>query len=140
LQRIGIRQQLNVFIPRLTYFLVLFILARTAADAFGLIAIPGAIGAFFAYLPNMVAALLLMILGTSLGQFAGETVTQSGRNAGIDFAPSLGRLISGLIILVVSMMAIGQLQIDTAIVSHRHEFRARRRSPGLWRVLRIGYA
>jgi small-conductance mechanosensitive channel len=43
-------------------------------------------------------------------------VTQSGRNAGIDFAPSLGRLISGLIIFVVSMMAIGQLQIDTAIV------------------------
>jgi hypothetical protein len=116
LQRIGIRQQLNVFLPRLAYFLVLFVLAKTAADALGLIAISGAIGAFFAYLPNIVAALLLMILGTSLGQFAGEMVTQSGRNAGIDFAPSLGRLISGLIIFVVSMMAIGQLQIDTAIV------------------------
>lgn len=79
LQRIGIRQQLDIFIPRFTYFLILFILARTAADALGLIAISGAVGAFFAYLPNIVAALLLMILGTSLGQFAGEMVTQSGR-------------------------------------------------------------
>jgi hypothetical protein len=116
LQRIGLRQQLNVFIPRLTYFLVLFVLAKTAADALGLIAISSAIGAFFAYLPNIIAALLLMILGTSLGQFAGEMVAQSAQSAGIDFAPSLGKLVSGLIIFVVSMMAIGQLQIDTGIV------------------------
>src|SRR6476646_4143760 len=59
LQRIGLRQQLNVFIPRLAYFLVLFVLAKTAADALGLIAISSAIGAFFSYLPNIVAALLL---------------------------------------------------------------------------------
>lgn len=116
LQRIGLRQQLNVFIPRLTYFLVLFVLAKTGADALGLIAISSAIGAFFSYLPNIIAALLLMILGTSLGQFAGEMVAQSARNAGVDFAPSLGKLISGLIFFVVAMMAIGQLQIDTAIV------------------------
>jgi hypothetical protein len=46
LQRIGLRQELNVFLPRLAYFLVLFILAKTAADALGLIAISSAIGAF----------------------------------------------------------------------------------------------
>src|SRR5450631_1114197 len=67
LQRIGLRQQLNLFIPRLVYFLVLFVLARTATDALGLVAVSDAIGAFFSYLPNVIAALLLMILGTSLG-------------------------------------------------------------------------
>jgi hypothetical protein len=116
LQRIGLRQQLNLFIPRLVYFLVLFVLARTATDALGLVAVSDAIGAFFSYLPNVIAALLLMILGTSLGQFAGEMVTQSARSSGIDFAPSLGKLVSGLIIFVVSMMAIAQLKIDTEIV------------------------
>jgi len=114
--RIGVRQQLNSFLPRLVYFLTLFILAKTAADALGLAAISDAIGAFFAYLPNIVAALLLMILGTSIAQFASETVTQAARNSGIDFAPALGKLVSGLIIFVVSMMAIAQLKIDTNIV------------------------
>ena len=47
LQRIGLRQQLNVFIPRLIYFLVIFLLAKTASDALGLVAISNAIGAFF---------------------------------------------------------------------------------------------
>ena len=116
LQRIGLRQQLNVFIPRLVYFLILFLLAKTAADALGLVAISSAIGAFFDYLPNLIAALLLVILGASLGQFAGDMVAQSARSSGIDFAPSLGKVVSGLIVFVASMMAIGQLKIDTAIV------------------------
>jgi hypothetical protein len=116
MQRIGIRQQLNSFIPRLVYFLVLFVLAKTAADALGLLAISDAIGAFFGYLPNIVAALFLMILGTSIAQFASETVTEAARNSGIDFAPALGKLVSGLIVFVVSMMAIAQLRIDTNIV------------------------
>ena len=116
LQRIGIRQQLNLFIPRLVYFLVLFVLAQTAADALGLVAISGAISAFFAYLPNIVAALLLLILGTSVGQFAGETVAQSALSSGIDFGPTLGKLVSAVIVFVCAMMAVAQLKIDTEIV------------------------
>jgi len=116
LQRIGVRQQLNSFIPRLVYFLVIFVLAKTASDALGLIAISDAIGAFFGYLPNIVAALLLLILGTSVAQFASETVTEAARNSGIDFAPALGRLVSGLIVFVVAIMAIGQLKVDIDIV------------------------
>src|ERR1700691_4999618 len=39
LQRIGLRQQLNIFLPKLAYFLVLFLLAKTVSDALGLAAI-----------------------------------------------------------------------------------------------------
>lgn len=116
LQRMGIRQQLTILLPRLTYFLVLLLLAKTAADALGLVAISDAIGAFFTYLPNVVAALLLLILGSSVGQFAGDAVARSAESAGVDFAPALGRLVSGLILFVTAMMAFGQLKIDTEIV------------------------
>ena len=91
-------------------------LARTASDGLGLTAISGAIGAFFAYLPNIIAALLLLIVGAAVSQFASETVVEAGRNSGLDFAPALGKLVSGLIMFVVGMMAIGQLQIDTNMV------------------------
>jgi hypothetical protein len=116
LQRLGIRQGLTVLIPRLTYFLVLLLLAKTAADALGLVAISSAIGTFFAYVPNIVAALLLLILGSAVGQFAGQTVSRSAEASGIDFAPALGKLVSGLIVFVCAMMAINQLKIDTDIV------------------------
>jgi hypothetical protein len=116
LQRLGIRQQLALLIPRLVYFLVLLLLAKTAVDALGLTAISDAIGAFFGYLPNIVAALLLLILGSTVGQFAGQTVAQSAQSSGIEFAPALGKLVSGLILFVCAMMAIAQLKIDTDIV------------------------
>ncbi len=116
LGRIGIRQKMSLFLPRLIYFLIIFLLAKTASDAFGLIAISSAIGAFFSYLPNIIAALLLLILGSTVGQFAGQMVTQAAESSGIDFAPSLGKLVSGLIIFIVAMMAIGQLKIDTQMV------------------------
>jgi mechanosensitive ion channel-like protein len=116
LQRLGIRKELTVQIPRLVYFLVLLLFAKTAVDALGLVAISGAIGAFFGYLPNIIAALVLLILGSTVGQFAGQTVAHSAASSGIEFAPALGKLISGLILFVCAMMAIAQLKIDTDIV------------------------
>jgi hypothetical protein len=116
LQLLGIRQQLTLLFPRLAYFLVLLVLARTAGDAIGLFAISSAIGAFFAYLPNIIAALILLILGSTVGQFAGQTVAQSAESSGIEFAPALGKLVSGVIFFVCAMMAIAQLKIDTDIV------------------------
>lgn len=116
LTQLGLTQPLSALLPRLAYFLVLLLLANTAADALGLGAVSSAIGAFFAYLPNIVAALLLLILGSTVGQFAGETVANSAANSGIDFAPALGRMVSSAILFVCAMMAIAQLKIDTEIV------------------------
>ena len=116
LHRIGVRQKMSLFLPKLLYFLILFLLAKTASDALGLLAISSAIGAFFAYLPNMIAALLLLVLGSTVGQFAGQMATQAAESSGIDFAPSLGKLVSALIIFIIAMMAIGQLKIDTQMI------------------------
>lgn len=116
LHRLGIRQSLNVVLPRLAYFLLLFLFARTAADAVGLTAISEAIAAMFAYLPNVLAAVLIVVVGTSVSQFAGQTVTQAATESGIEFARQLGSLVSGLILFIVAVMAIGQLRFDTDMV------------------------
>jgi small-conductance mechanosensitive channel len=116
LHRLGIRQSLNHVLPRLAYFLLLFLFARTAADAFGLTAISDAIAAMFAYLPNLLAAVLLLVVGTSVSQFVGHAVAQAAEESGIEFASQLGSLVSGLILFVVGVMAISQLRFDTEMV------------------------
>jgi small-conductance mechanosensitive channel len=116
LLRVGIRQSLNQVLPRLVYFLLLLLFARAAADAFGLIAISEGIAAMFAYLPNVVAAVLLVVVGVSVSQFAGRTVTQAAQESGIEFAKPLGSVVSALILFVVGVMAIGQLRFDTDMV------------------------
>jgi len=116
LQRIGLRQELAIMFPRLAYFLILLVLARTAGDVLGLVAISSAIGAFFGYLPNILAALVLLVPGSTVGQCSGQTVAQSAASSGVEFAPALGKLVSGIILFVCAMMAIAQLKIDTEII------------------------
>jgi len=116
LSRIGLRQELNIFLPRLAYFLILMLLARTLAQAAGLEAISEAFGAFFSYLPSLIAALLLLILGSAAAQFAGKAVCTAAEGAGIDFAPTLGRVVTALIIFIVGVMAVSQLKIETEII------------------------
>jgi len=116
LQRLGIRQQLNQFIPRLVYFLLLVLLAKTVADALELEAISGALAAFFGYLPNLIAALLLLVIGSAAAQFAGKTVAQAADESGIEFSASLGRMVSAVILFMVGLMALAQLRVDTEIV------------------------
>lgn len=59
----------------------------------------------FAYLPNVAAAVLPVVVGTSVSQFAGRTVTLAAEESGIEFARSLGSLVSGLILFIVGIMA-----------------------------------
>lgn len=116
LRRIGIRQSIEQFVPRIIYFLLLVLFARSAADAVGLAAVSSAIGAFMAYLPNIIAATTILVLGSAAAQWAGATVTEAATNSGIEFAPSLGRVVTALLMFVLGVMAANQLRIDTEMI------------------------
>lgn len=114
--QIGVRQSINEVVPRVVYFLLLVLFARTGSDALGLTSISSAIGAFMGYLPNVIAALLILVLGSAAAQFASRAVTEAAANAGIEFASSLGRVVSAVLLFVLGIMAVAQLKIDTEIV------------------------
>lgn len=116
LKRLGLDHAPSRLLPRLVFFLLLILFAQTAADLLGLTAISQGIAAFFAYLPNIVAAVVVLVLGSMASQFAGRAVARAAGESGIDYAESLGSIVSALIMFVVAVMAIGQLRIDTDMV------------------------
>ncbi|MCU0626897.1 MAG: mechanosensitive ion channel family protein [Gemmatimonadaceae bacterium] len=116
LRRVGVTQPPSVWLPRIIYYLLLLLFTRVAADAYGLVAISSAIGALFAYLPKLIAALLLLVIGGMLSRFAGAAVERAATESGIEFAKPLGSITSAFVIFVVGAMAVGQLEFDTAMV------------------------
>lgn len=116
LKRMGIRQSLERFVPRLAYFLLLLLFAQVGAQTYGLTAISNAIDAAFSYLPNLIAALLLLVVGIAVAQFVGNTIAQAAEESGLEMGPTLGRVASALILFVVGVMAASQLRIDTQII------------------------
>ncbi len=113
---LGLQDPPGAVLGRLLYYLIILMFIKSASDAVGLLAVSGAISAFFTYLPNIIAALILFVIGVLLARFASGAVTRSARNSGIEFAPVLGRIASATIIFIVSFMAVTQLQIHTDII------------------------
>ena len=116
LNRLGISRPASEILPKVLYYLILILVVRTAADAMGLFAISSAIGTFMAYLPNVFAAVLIMVLGATAAQVASGVVTRAAENSGIEFAKPLGGIVAALIMTMVGLMAIGQLKVDAQIV------------------------
>lgn len=116
-RRIGLQEPPSSWVPRVTFWLLMVLFVRTAAQVIGLQEISHAISVFFSYLPRVAAAVLIVLFGNSVGQFLGRAVTVAAKDSGIEYAPVLGRLVSALIFFVVIVLAIGQLRIDMAFVN-----------------------
>lgn len=116
LGKLGLQDTPGNLLAKLVYYLILALFLQSAAQAIGLLAVSDAITAFFSYLPNLLAALLVLMVGMLVAQFAGGAVTRSARDSGVEFAPVLGRIVSGLILFIIGLMAVTQLQIDTEVI------------------------
>lgn len=116
LGKLGLQETPGYLLSRLVYYLILALFIQSAALSVGLTAVADAMTAFFNYLPNLLAATIVLLIGMVLAQFAGGAVTRSARNSGVEFAPILGRAVSSLVVFVVGLMAVTQLKIDTKII------------------------
>jgi hypothetical protein len=116
LRRIGISLPASRFFARIFYWVLLFLFARTFANALGLTPIADAIGTFVAYLPRVVAALIIFLIGTAAARWSGRAITTATEEAGFAYSAALGRVVSGVVLFVLSIMAVNQLNIETAMI------------------------
>lgn len=116
LARIGVSEPASVWLPRIVYVALLMLFAQTAATVLGLTPIADSIRAFFGYLPNVVAAIAVLLGGTAAADFAGRAVRRGAENSGIDLAGTLGGVASALVLFVAGIMALAQLNIDTEMI------------------------
>ena len=116
LKRIGMHGSPSRAIAKVVYFLLVVLFVQSATHSVGLIVVSGAIQSFFGYLPNVIAALVVILLGSVIAEYASKAVTQSARESGIDYAETLGRIVSALVFFVVLVMAVTQLRIETDII------------------------
>ena len=116
LKQLGTERPLSEVLPRVAYWLLLFLFARTLADNLGLEPISQAIGSLLAYMPAILSAVIVLVAGSLVSQFASTTVSRMSEAAGLDFGEPLGRVVGGLVLFIAMIMAVSQLRIDTDIV------------------------
>lgn len=116
-RRLGVREPMRGMVPAMLFWLTLLLFVQSAADMVGLKTISDGITGFFAFLPNLLSAAIIVVLGNALGQFLGQAATNYARDSGLAFARSLGSALSSFTLFVVAIVALGQLKVDTRILN-----------------------
>lgn len=103
-------------VGRLTFWLVVLFAAGAAAEVLGFAALTGGLSGFAGYMPRLIAAALLVLGGILVGNLAAGWIQTSARSARIVYGDSVAKAARAAIILVASVVALGQAGIDSTLL------------------------
>jgi len=99
---------------KLIFWAVMLLVIILGANALGVSAVSILFGELLAYIPNVIAAVIVLVLGILLGEFMKDLVLASA--GGLDGALTLARAAKAAVILLASFMALEQLDLAQDIV------------------------
>ncbi|MDY6843614.1 MAG: hypothetical protein SVW57_05940 [Thermodesulfobacteriota bacterium] len=104
-------------IGSLTYWFVMILVLIASLDALGLPIVSDILNDIFLYIPNVVAAIIVLILGILFGNLLSAIVRTAASNAGLSTADGLGKIALYAIVIFSGAIALIQLGIGTEIVT-----------------------
>jgi hypothetical protein len=116
LERAKVRRHPTAVVATLAKWVVLLVTVSVAADALGLLALSAGIGTVIAYVPNVIAAVVILALGLLLAGFVRDLVKGTSASAGFGTAEGLGEAAYWVVAVFAALGAIGQLNIAPALV------------------------
>jgi hypothetical protein len=116
LVRVGAPKPPSALVAVILYYVLLILVFQTALDVLGLKTVAEALGTFVAFVPNIIAALVIVLLGSAVGRLAGRVISEGARNVGASFAQALGRAVHTLVLVLFALMAMSQLEINTNVI------------------------
>lgn len=102
-------------VANLIFWLILFTAMLVAADALGIDYLGQVFSELLSYVPSVIAAVVIIILGIVLGDFVSALITASTQN--LDGGPTLARAGKAGVILLATFMALQELGVATDIVT-----------------------
>jgi hypothetical protein len=114
LERAGTTLDPSTVIARLVFWTVMLLVIILAANALGVTAVSVLFGELLAYIPSVIAAVIVLVLGLLLGEFVKDLVLASA--GALPAATTLARAAKAAIILLAAFMALEQLEIAQDIV------------------------
>ncbi len=100
----------------IVYWLVLLLFMAAATDVLGVPVVATLASGLAKYLPSILSAVLIVIVGLVLGNIARTTVSATVTSAGLPYGDLPGRLAQTAILLVTAVVAIDQVGIDSTFI------------------------
>jgi hypothetical protein len=112
----GISYSLSELIGAICYWLALLVTFMVAINAVGLTMAADLLNKIVLYIPNIIAAIFILILGMFASTVVRNIVQTAANNAGLDYAKVLAKIVDVTIMIFAIVIALEQLNIGAKII------------------------
>ena len=113
----GVRLTPNQMLSGLAYWLVMIMVLVMVVNALGLTVASQLLEGLLAYIPKVIAALFVLVLGMFLGNFISGVVLTAARNANLPKPEMLGSISKWAILIFAGTISLKQLGIAPLLVT-----------------------
>jgi hypothetical protein len=117
LQRVGYRKSASEVTSKVVFWIVFIFSLTIATEVMGLQVVTTWLGGLNTYLPQLLAAVLIGLVGVVFANVVKEFIVKTATTAGITYSTLLGNIFQIGIIIVTIVVVIGQIGIETQFLS-----------------------
>jgi hypothetical protein len=117
LQRIGVQRALSEVIGGFVFWTVFLFFVAGATEAFGLPVLSTWLTGVAFFLPRIAAALLVLLAGILLANFARDAVQAASATANVAYGDALAHIVRMVLLSVAVLIAVNELGIDVTILT-----------------------
>ncbi len=114
---LGIRAPLPEIIAQILFFFLFLSFATAAVRLMELLAVADLLESLLLFIPKAISAAILILFGSMLARFLGNTLTAVADSVNITYSTALGRIVEYAIVAFVMVLAISTLGVDTTILT-----------------------
>ena len=108
--------QIPAIIAGFVFWVVFLFFTAAAMETLGLPVVTASLSRVADYLPNVLAALLIIFAGLIAAKLVGGAVTRAAASTGMAFGPGIGATARGTVRLVAIVVAIEQIGIEADLL------------------------
>lgn len=118
LERSGTKQKVSELLGMIGFWIIFLVFLIKASDTLGLTMASDALTGLANYIPKIMIAVLILILGLLAANFVRELITMTCSSAGITHGTMVAQAVYVAVVLLIIVTAIDALGIDTELLNN----------------------
>lgn len=117
LKTLGLKLAPSKMIGKLLHVFLVLIILVAGADTLGLDRLSSILDEFVLYLPKLLGALVITLVGLFIANLVKAQVETSLENLGVEYGAAAGRVLQLLVLFITFSLVVGQLELETELLN-----------------------
>ena len=117
LKTLGFKSTPSAIVGQALYLFLILIILVAGADTLGLDRLSAILDEFVLYLPKLVGAVVIALIGLFIARAGKTQVEASFESMGIEYGDAAARVLQMLVLFITFSLVVGQLQLETELLN-----------------------